>query len=121
MKVKVFIEEVETVKIYTSNYPAFDSIVLDDNLEMQLGKDGVKGLIQDLMWQLQKKYGEDELVDILHDQDFNGVRELLVEKEVKDLDSQIRELKEEKRQLKGNLDISLNLVKTYQNKERNNG
>ena len=111
---KILIDEVKEVKIYKSNYQNFDSIILDNETTLEIGYEGIKELVHNLMFRFYKAYGEGELVTILQDQDFNDVRDELIETEVSELDTEIRLLREEVKELKSDLLNEKNLTRSYE-------
>ena len=58
-----------------------DSLVLttenDAQIEFQLDRDDIVDLLKDLMYEVKSKYGAYELVELLQDNDFEDVKNML--------------------------------------------
>jgi len=109
---KVIKDEVKTVKISSSILLSQDTLSLDE-IDLELGSDGIKELITDLMYKFKKTY-EGQLVEILQTADFEDVRDVLIVDEVKDLDTQIRLLKEELLDASTQVDNINNMLRCYE-------
>lgn len=109
---KVLIDEVKKVKITSSPLISQDTLSLDE-IDLELGKEGIKELITDLMYKFKKQY-EGELVEILQTADFEDIRDVLIVDEVKDLDTQIRLLKEELLDASTQVDNINNMLRCYE-------
>lgn len=106
------VKEVRNVRLTSSPLIFKDTLSLDE-IDFELGPDGIKELITDFMHKFKKTY-EGQLVEILQDPDFEDVRDILVVDEVKDLDTEIRLLKEEVKELKSDLMNERNMVRVYE-------
>ena len=108
----IWVKEVKRVKLTSSPLLSQDTLSLDE-IDLELGSDGIKELITDLMYKFKKTY-EGQLVEILQTADFEDVRDVLIVDEVKDLDTQIRLLKEELLDSSTQVDNINNMLRCYE-------
>ena len=101
-KVKVIEEKGLNKIITTGNYDKITMSSDENEMVFEIGRDGIESLVKDLMFEFNKAYPE-KLVEILQDPDFKDVTDLLVNDEVEELDTEIRLLKEEVKELKSDL------------------
>ena len=110
---KIIIDEVKQAKITSSALLQYDTLSLD-TIDLEIGKEGIEELLKSIMWQFKKVYGDDNLIEILQDPDFNSITDILVVDEVAELDTEIRILKEDLQECQSNLACSEVLVGSYQ-------
>jgi len=115
MNMNVYVDEIEKAAIEENiNDSKFDVININGNLILDLGKDGIKDLMVELLNEFRLAYKPEVLVEILQDPDFSDIRDVLIVDEVKDLDTEIRLLKEELNEVKSDLVSCEVLVGSYQ-------
>jgi len=113
-RTQIYIHEIKKINVNpTEEYPTMSEIIIDGDVRLVLGKEGIKEFVKDLMFEFNKAY-PDSLVEILQDPDFSDVRDVLIVDEVAELDTEIRLLKEELKEVKSNLVSCEVLVGTYE-------